>query len=255
MTKLEALIFDVDGTLADTEQYGHRVAFNLAFAEAGWDWDWSVSLYGELLAVAGGKERIRFYLDQYRPDFQPPGDLDGLIAQLHQAKTDYYQRLVAEGAIPLRTGVKRLLGEARGEGIRLAIATTSALPNVEAMLVNNLGADSLSWFEVIAAGDMVPAKKPAPDVYQYVLERMDLSADAGLAIEDSEQGLIAAKAAGLNTLITVNDYTQNQDFSGAMLVLNHLGEPDQPFRVIAGEVGDASYVDMALLYKFHLKFM
>lgn len=255
MTKLQALIFDVDGTLADTEQYGHRVAFNLAFAEAGWDWDWSVSLYGELLAVAGGKERIRFYLDQYRPDFQPPGDLDGLIAQLHQAKTDYYQRLVAEGAIPLRTGVKRLLGEARGEGIRLAIATTSALPNVEAMLENNLGADSLSWFEVIAAGDMVPAKKPAPDVYQYVLERMDLSADAGLAIEDSEQGLIAARAAGLNTLITVNDYTQNQDFSGAMLVLNHLGEPDQPFRVIAGEVGDASYVDMALLYKFHLKFM
>ncbi|HEY9596855.1 MAG TPA: HAD family hydrolase, partial [Cyanophyceae cyanobacterium] len=129
MTKLQALIFDVDGTLADTERDGHRIAFNRAFADAGLDWDWSVLLYGELLEIAGGKERIRFYLNHYRPDFQAPTALDGFIASLHQLKTKYYQQLVAEGSIPLRPGVKRLLKEAKEQGMQLVIATTAALPN------------------------------------------------------------------------------------------------------------------------------
>lgn len=253
MTKLKALIFDVDGTIADTEQHGHRVAFNLAFAETGWDWDWSVPLYGELLTVAGGKERIRFYLDQYHPNFQPSKDLDEFIANLHKIKTQHYQKLVAKGEIPLRPGVKRLLAEAKREGIRLAIATTAALPNVTALLETNLGSDSLSWFEVIAAGDIVPAKKPAPDIYYYVLREMGLQASDCLVIEDSDQGLKAAKAAGLNTIITLNDYTQNHDFSDAILVLNHLGEPDQAFNVLAGDAGNASYVDMALLHYLYPK--
>jgi len=251
MTELRALIFDVDGTLADTERDGHRVAFNLAFAEAGLDWDWSVSLYGELLEIAGGKERIRFYLNQYRPDFQLPADLDGFIAQLHRAKTQHYQRLVASGAIPLRPGVKRLLAEARTQGIRLAIATTAALPNVTALLEHTLGSDSPSWFEVIAAGDIVPAKKPAPDIYQYVLQIMDLKAANCLVFEDSSQGLEASLQAKLGTVITVNDYTRNQDFSGAILVLNHLGEPEQPFGVLAGNAGDKSYLDLALVHYLH----
>jgi HAD superfamily hydrolase (TIGR01509 family) len=251
MGELQALIFDVDGTLADTERDGHRVAFNRAFAEAGLKWDWSVLLYGDLLAIAGGKERIRYYINEYRPDFEPPADLDQFIADLHAVKTRYYQQLVARGAIPLRRGVKRLLKEAREQGMRLAIATTAALPNVTALLEHTLGSDSPSWFEVIAAGDIVPAKKPAPDIYHYVLEEMGLEARDCLAIEDSNHGFLASSQAGIKTVVTINAYTRNQDFSGAILVLNHLGEPDQPFSVLAGDAANSSYVDMSLLYRLH----
>ena len=251
MGELQALIFDVDGTLADTERDGHRVAFNRAFAEAGLKWDWSVLLYGDLLAIAGGKERIRYYINEYRPDFEPPADLDQFIADLHAVKTRYYQQLVAQGAIPLRRGVKRLLKEAREQGMRLAIATTAALPNVTALLEHTLGSDSPSWFEVIAAGDIVPAKKPAPDIYHYVLEEMGLEARDCLAIEDSNHGFLASSQAGIKTVVTINAYTRNQNFSGAILVLNHLGEPDQPFSVLAGDAANSSYVDMSLLYRLH----
>jgi len=251
MTKLRALIFDVDGTLANTEQDGHRVAFNRAFVEAGFDWDWSVSLYGELLAVAGGKERIRYYLKQYRPDFQPPANFDEFIANLHRAKTHHYQQLIATGSIPLRPGVQRLIKAARSQGIRLAIATTTAPTNVTALLQYTLGDESPAWFDLIAAGDIVPAKKPAPDIYNHVLRQMDLPPQDCLVIEDSDQGLIAATQAGITTLITVNKYTKDQDFTQAVLVLNHLGEPDQPFSVLAGDAGDKRYVDIELLNNLH----
>ncbi|MFM7450437.1 MAG: HAD family hydrolase [Leptolyngbyaceae cyanobacterium] len=246
MAELEALIFDVDGTISDTERDGHRIAFNRAFAEAGLEWDWSVELYHKILTVAGGKERILYYWELFHPDFKPEVDRWQWAAQLHRAKTRHYRDLIAGGIIPLRPGVRRLLQEARAEGIRLAIATTSAPDNVMALLEATLGKESPAWFEVIAAGDVVPAKKPAPDIYHYVLQQLQLSPAHCLVLEDSRQGLLAATAAGLKTVITCSVYTQDENFPEAALVLNHLGEPDQPFRVLAGKVGPAPYFTINL---------
>lgn len=249
MNKLSTLIFDVDGTLAETERDGHRIAFNRAFKAAKLDWEWNVSLYGKLIEVAGGKERIDFYIREYQPHFQPPIPLNEFIAQLHQSKTQYYQEVLTQNPIPLRPGVKRLLKEAKANGIRLAIASTAAYPNVIALLENSLNLDAVSWFEIIAAGDIVPQKKPAPDIYYYVLEKMQISPAECIVFEDSQQGLLAASQAGLKTVVTVNEYTKNQDLTGATLVLNHLGEPDLPFTVITGDTHGKTYLDLDLLGK------
>jgi beta-phosphoglucomutase-like phosphatase (HAD superfamily) len=244
---LKAIIFDVDGTLAETERDGHRVAFNLAFAKFGLTWNWDINTYGELLAIAGGKERLKFYIQNFQPDFNPDIPLNQFIAQLHQSKTQYYHQLITHNSIELRPGIKRLISEAREKGVRMAIASTAAIPNVISLIQTILGEDALSWFEVIAAGDMVEKKKPAPDIYLYVLEKMALNSEECWVIEDSYQGLLASKAANLKTVITVNDYTKNQDFRTAELVLNHLGEPNLPFTVIQGNVNNKTYLDLQLI--------
>ena len=251
MSELKALIFDVDGTLADTERHGHRVAFNEAFREHGLDWEWDEALYGELLAITGGKERIRHYLSGHRPEFLQRDDIDTLIPELHQAKTRHYLALLAEGRIPLRPGVERLLRQAMEEGLRLAIATTTTPANVTALLSATLGEDSIGWFEVIGAGDIVPAKKPAPDIYHWVLERMALAPDEALALEDSRNGLRSATGAGLRTLVTINGYTEDEDFSGATLVTDGLGEPDAPMRVLQGSLPGHDHITPQALRALH----
>ncbi len=247
---LQALLFDVDGTLADTERDGHRVAFNLAFQEARLGWDWSVELYGQLLAVTGGKERIKYYLENVNTQFTPPADMDAFIAALHRSKTAHYTVLLAEGGIPLRLGVERLLRQAREKGLRMGIATTTTPANVQALLTHTLGVGSESWFEVIAAGDVVPAKKPAADIYLWAMEKMGLRAEQCIAFEDSENGIKSSVAANLRTIVTVNDYTREHNFSRAILVLDNMGEPDQPFTVLQGGqdlVAGASCLDLELV--------
>jgi len=193
---LKALLFDVDGTLADTERDGHRPAFNAAFREYGLDWDWDVPLYGELLAVTGGKERMKYYIERFRPDYRKPANFDELVAELHKAKTRHYTELLATGGIPLRPGVERLLREARAAGLTLAVATTTTPENVTALLRHSLAEDGADWFAVIAAGDIVPAKKPAPDIYLWALQQLGLKAEECLAFEDSENGICASQGAG-----------------------------------------------------------
>jgi HAD superfamily hydrolase (TIGR01509 family) len=251
MAQLEALLFDVDGTLADTERDGHRVAFNRAFAEAGLDWEWSEALYGELLAVTGGKERIRYYLAHYNRTFEAPDELEEFVSGLHKAKTRHYMEMLSGGLIPLRPGVKRLIQEAREAGLRLAVATTTTPANVEALLENALAPGSTAWFEVIAAGDVVPAKKPAPDIYRYAMDRLGLGPDRCMAFEDSHNGILASGGAGLKTIVAVNGYTRNEQFPNAAIVLDHWGEPDRPFTVLEGEAGGSTYLDLALVRRLH----
>lgn len=250
-TELKAFLFDVDGTLSDTERDGHRVAFNRAFDEYGIDWHWDIDTYGALLAVTGGKERMKYFADKFLDQNKWPDNLETLIPELHQAKTRHYTELLSTGAIPLRPGVERLLREARQRGIRLAIATTTTPANVTALLTHTLGEEAIDWFDVIAAGDIVPAKKPAPDIYDYALDTMQLTADECIAFEDSGNGIKSSMGADLKTIVTVNDYTRDHDFNDACIVLDQMGEPGSPFKVISGSADGHTYLDCDLVIKLH----
>jgi HAD superfamily hydrolase (TIGR01509 family) len=224
---LEALIFDLDGTLADTEET-HRQAFNAAFIEFGLWWDWSPPLYGRLLAVSGGKERLRHYIGTLGLPAAECARLLQTVPALHDTKTRIYTELIYRGQRPFRPGVLALLHAASTAGRKLAIASTTTSANVSALLQANLGAASGIAFDVIACGDQVQEKKPAPDIYRLTLSSLRLSAESCIAFEDSANGLRAAKAAGLATVVTPSRWTVEQDFSAADLVLPTLEGLDLP---------------------------
>ena len=220
--KLEALIFDVDGTLADTE-LAHLAAFNQAFAQEGIGWQWDVPLYTQLLEVSGGKERMLHYWKQVRPDVTDLGNgVQATIARLHELKTSFYEQAVQEGAVALRPGVLELIENAHAAGLKLAIATTTSPVNIAALLRKALGENWCDGFAVVEDASTAPNKKPHPQVYQQTLARLGLSASACLAFEDSANGLQAARAAGLPVIITPNGFTAHHDFSGALRVLPSL---------------------------------
>ncbi len=223
MGKLKALIWDCDGVLAETEKDGHRVAFNRVFEEEGLGVHWDVETYGEKLKIAGGKERMRtiIYADDFDKDV---GDKEEYIKKLHKRKTDIYMELIEQGLLPPRPGVARLMREAHERGIRLAIASTSNERGVTLIAKKNLGDEIFGWIEYILAGDVVPKKKPAPDIYLLALEKLGIGPDEALVVEDTRNGVEAARAAGIQVLVTRSEYSKGEDFPEALLVVDELGE-------------------------------
>ncbi|MFP4560852.1 MAG: HAD-IA family hydrolase [Thiohalorhabdus sp.] len=247
MGDLKALIFDVDGTLAETERDAHRVGFNQAFEEAGLDDHWSPELYGELLAVPGGKERIRHYWTRYKGEPEPDWEW---VKGLHERKAEIYTERIRAGLVPPRSGILRLLGEAREAGVRLAIATTTTRAPLMELLAHTLAPEAADWFEVIVAGDEVAEKKPSPDAYHKAVEELGLPAEQCLAVEDSPPGVEAAVAADLPVVVTTSEYTRDREFPGALAVFDRLGEPDsEAARLLAGgaPLPEHGAVDLAYL--------
>ncbi|MFQ5660970.1 MAG: HAD-IA family hydrolase [Gammaproteobacteria bacterium] len=246
MAELKAIIFDMDGTLADTEEI-HRQAFNQTFSEFGFDWQWSKEEYKFLLSISGGKERIRSYLKEKQAAVDEHEALWRLAETMHQRKSGIYREKLAGDHIRLRRGVGRLISEAKNENIALAIATSSSRENLETLLHTTLGDQAISWFDAIVTCDIVEDKKPSPAAYQLALAELGEKPQDCIAIEDTRNGNLAALAAGLKTVITTHYFTVDDDFAGASLVLDHLGEPGQPFSVRAGDAPGAGYVDIPLL--------
>ncbi len=255
---LQALLFDVDGTLADTEPQGHLPAYNEAFRELGLNWRWSPELYRELLLLPGGKERIVEYLRQYDPALgehrsEIEHDAKAWVERVHKIKSRYFRRLVSTGKVTLRSGVRRLIVDADQSGLRLAIVTNASRSSLEPFLEYTLGKELSERIDFIISGEQVAHKKPAPDLYRLALIKLGLRASECIALEDSGMGLVAATSAGIPTLVTVNEDTRHHVFEDAVLVVDKLGEPDDPFRVLQGEPGTDRCVTLRLLEELLLR--
>ena len=246
---MQALIFDVDGTLADTES-AHLHAFNAAFVEAGLDWHWDEALYTRLLKVAGGKERLLHYWRVAEPEEAEGSGVSAVIDTVHAIKTRHYAARVRGGGLPLRPGIARLIEEATAASIPIAIATTTTPANLDALLQRPFGPGWRSRFAAICDAGTTQTKKPAPDVYFDVLRRLGLKGSDCIAFEDSANGLRAARAASVPTVVTPTAYTSHDSFDGALAVLPHLGDPHAPIRSATVDKWPA-WVDLDTLRRWH----
>lgn len=225
--KLEALIFDVDGTLVDTEEL-HRQAYNQTFLEFGFGWDWNTERYAELLAVSGGQARLAHFIDLIKLTPAEKTRLRRLIPAIHKEKTRLFGHLIASNSARLRPGVGRIIDEARRANLQVGLVASSASANVDMLISSALGPVLHKAISAVVSGELVARKKPAPDIYELALTMLRVPASGTIAFEDSTNGLAAAKAAGLYTVVTPSGWTAGQQFQGADLALPSLGDPDRP---------------------------
>lgn len=245
---LKAVLFDVDGTMADTEPKGHLPSYNSAFKKLGLNWKWTRKFYRhDLLQLSGGRERIDHFLQEYDPPIAGhesaiEADRVAWINDVHKLKSEIFAQRVQGGKVPLRPGVDRLIRELSQSGIQLVIVTNASRATLEPFLAHTLGSNLRSRFDLVVSGEQVGKKKPEPDVYLRALELLRLEADECVAIEDSEMGLTSAFRAGISTLVTVNADTRHHNLRKAKLVVNHLGDPDQPSRALRGKLADGEWI-------------
>ena len=236
MAKLRGIFFDQDGVIIDTERDGHRVSFNDTFKEFGFNFEWGVDEYHELLQIAGGKERMKYYMDQKGITANmKPEEVDELIKKMHKYKTDKFIELIESGKLPLRPGVRRFMKEANQTGLAIGICTTSDVKAAQAIAYKILSDVKLDF---VLAGDMVTKKKPDPEIYNLALQKCALTPDECIVVEDSRTGLLAARNAGLRVLATTNPYTEKEDLHEADLIFTCLGDPDGvKGKLVAGKPG------------------
>ena len=250
--ELKAVLFDVDGTIAESEEL-HRNAFNESFKEYGLSWFWDEAIYRELTLVGGGKERIMHYIERASPEMLSYKNLTSYIDSLHKVKSQIYKDDLSEIGISLRPGVGRLISELKKNNIRMSLVSSTTEENLYNLFQIGLNVNPNDWFEVIGHGDCTKYKKPSPEIYHWVLDKMKLPSGGCIAIEDAPRGVDSAVNAGIKVIITPSQYTNKEIFEKGELVLSDLGEPDNPFKVLKGNAYKMNFVDLSLIKKIHNK--
>ena len=248
--KLSAVLFDVDGTIAETEEY-HRKSFNESFKEFNLDWFWDEAIYKELINVGGGKERIMYHIKRAWPEMLNYKNLSKYIDSIHKIKNEIFEDFMKDMVIKPRKGVIRLINELKERKIRLAIVSSSSESNILNLFNNALKININEKFDIIAHGDITKNKKPSPEIYEWTLEKMRLPPQSCLAIEDSPRGMESALRANINVVVTPSILTSGEKFDGAKLVVSDLGEFDEPFQKISGEDFGYEYVCYDMLQKIN----
>ena len=245
---LSAVLFDVDGTIAETEDF-HRKSFNEAFKEFNLDWFWDEAIYRELINIGGGKERIMYHIKKAWPEMLSYKNLSNYIDSIHKIKNEIYEDYIKDSSIEPRPGIKRLIDELKVNKIKIALVSSTSEINLKNLFKFGLGIDPYSEFDLVAHGDSTKLKKPSSEIYEWALQKLQLPHQACVAIEDSPRGLESSKGATLKTIITPSKLTINEIFKGADLVVSDLGEKDKPFKLISGNCYGKKIIDLELISK------